>query len=52
MINLPELVTGPVPYGQRTWFKAMFAPEHRVVPKEGAVKTNAVPVPAAREYMQ
>ncbi len=52
MINLPELVTGPVPYGQRTWFKAMFAPEHRVVPKEGAGKTNAVPVPAVGEYMQ
>jgi hypothetical protein len=52
MINLPELVTGPVPYGQRTWFKAMFAPEHRVVPQEGQVKTNTVPVPKVQEYMQ
>ena len=41
MINLPELVTGPVPYGQRTWFKAMFAPEHRVVPKQSGETSDA-----------
>ena len=41
MINLPELVTGPVPYGQRTWFKAIFSPDHRVVPKQSGEPSAA-----------
>ena len=52
MINLPELVKGPVPYGQRTWFKALFAPDHRIVPREGPARTNAIPASAGEEYMK
>jgi hypothetical protein len=52
MINLPELVKGPVPYGQRTFFKAIFDPDNRIVPKEGSVPTNTAPVQKIEEYMQ
>jgi hypothetical protein len=45
MFNLPELVTGPVPYEQRTWFKALFSPDHRVVPKDEGGQTGGTPVP-------
>lgn len=52
MINLPELVKGRVPYGQHTWFKAIFSPAHRVVPKESPHPTNAIPAQVLEEYMK
>jgi WD40-like Beta Propeller Repeat len=53
MFNLPELVKGRVPYGQRTWFNAMYTPDHRILPREeGPVRTNTVPVPTSEEYMK
>jgi len=49
MLNLPEFVKGRVPYGQRTWFKAIFRPDQRIVPKDASALTNNIPPPKARQ---